>query len=140
MPMNARWIPVSSAWHVSSKACQIQPEHPRGRPAAPIPVDGERTHEYWKLVRRKSPKGPGLKICCYVKGTQVCYLHVCPILRKHLRQKPSDRNRSLVLTSIHPRKCRWNPRMEVRVWKMIFLFKVVIFRLHVRSQGSYIII
>ena len=34
---------------------------------------------------------------------------------------------------IHPRKLTWNPKMGV--WKMIFLFKQVIFRFHVSFQG-----
>ena len=32
-------------------------------------------------------------------------------------------------TGLHPWKCTWNPKMKV--WKMIFLFKQVIFRFHV---------
>ncbi len=32
-----------------------------------------------------------------------------------------------------PRKLTWNPKMEV--WKMIFLFKQVIFRFHVSFRG-----
>ena len=34
---------------------------------------------------------------------------------------------------IHPQKLTWNPKMEV--WKMIFLFKQVIFRFHVSFRG-----
>ena len=34
---------------------------------------------------------------------------------------------------IHPWKLTWNPKMKV--WKMSFLFKQVIFRFHVKFQG-----
>ena len=35
---------------------------------------------------------------------------------------------------LHPRKLTWNPKMKV--WKIIFLFKGVIFRFHVSFLGS----
>ena len=34
---------------------------------------------------------------------------------------------------VHPWKLTWNPKMEI--WKMIFLFKQVIFRFHVHFPG-----
>ena len=41
--------------------------------------------------------------------------------------------RSVISNIIHPGKLTWNLKMEV--WKMIFLFKQVIFRFHVSFRG-----
>ena len=43
---------------------------------------------------------------------------------------------SLDAFNIHPRKLTWNPNMEV--WKMIFLFKGMVFMFHVSFRGSII--
>ena len=40
------------------------------------------------------------------------------------------------LVDLHPWKLTWNPKMKV--WKMIFLFKQVIFRFHVNFPGCII--
>ena len=41
---------------------------------------------------------------------------------------------SITSQGLHPRKLTWNPKTEV--WKMIFLFKGVIFQFHVSFRGS----
>ena len=47
---------------------------------------------------------------------------------------PPGNDHISVSRRVHPRKLTWNPKMEV--WKMLFLFKQVIFMFHVSFRGS----
>ena len=51
----------------------------------------------------------------------------------HFLDTQSDWPKIVCERSIHPGKLTWNLKMEV--WKMIFLFKQVIFRFHVSFRG-----
>ena len=56
--------------------------------------------------------------------------------RSHPWSDPARKNTKLscfLLFCLHPRKLTWN--LKMKVWKMIFLFKQVIFRFHVNFQG-----
>ena len=56
--------------------------------------------------------------------------------RSHPWSDPARKNTKLscfLFFCLHPRKLTWN--LKMKVWKMIFLFKQVIFRFHVNFQG-----
>ena len=55
-------------------------------------------------------------------------------LQKGLVGSTTNKPVVVIVCPLHPRKLTWNPKMEV--WKMIFLFKGMIFMFHFSFRGS----
>ena len=82
------------------------------------------------------PCRPFVSTACWVltvvvgsKWNMGCVTFICMFIIEIQQNLPQY----ILLIYIHPRNLTWNPKMKV--WRMFFLFKWVIFRFHVSFLG-----